>query len=170
LISKILIKTILFAPEAELAFFASVSGDNRNAYRTVFGKHQTAISYLKVGEEQKAVDILEKLVSEGQYKADALFMKGSLGIANMRLGERQNCVKSHTSESCVIPIVNTGIHQIKTGSKRAIEIYSEILEKDPNDYESRWLINIAYMTLGGISNECSKKVAYTRADTRSYGS
>lgn len=118
-----------FCPEAELAFFASVSADNRNAYRASVAQHQSAISYLKIGEEQKAVNILEKLVEDGQLDTDALFVKASLGIANMRLGERQNCVKNHTSESCVLPIVNTGVHQIRTGSKRAIEIYSEILEK-----------------------------------------
>ena len=137
-----------FCPEAELAFFASVSGNNENPYRSYVTKHQTAISYLKAGEEQKAVNILEELALIEEYKTDINFMKGSLGIANMRLGERQNCVRNHTSESCVIPIVNTGIHQIKTGSRRAIEVYADILKNDSEHYESRWLMNIAYMTLG----------------------
>ncbi|WP_254561919.1 CRTAC1 family protein [Dyadobacter diqingensis] len=139
-----------FCPEAELAFYASVNSNNIDAYRGFVMKHQSAIAYLKMGEEQKAVDILEKIVplAEYQFTTYAELVKGSLGIANMRLGERQNCVRNHTSESCLIPIVNTGIHTIRTGSNRAIEVYSNILKKNPEDYEARWLLNIAYMTLG----------------------
>ena len=47
----------------------------------------------------------------------------------------------------VFPIKGKAIHTDQTGSKGAIEIYKKILESYPNDYQSRWLINIAYMTL-----------------------
>jgi len=36
----------------------------------------------------------------------------------------------------------------KTGSEKAIEIYKALLAEDANDLESRWLMNIAYMTVG----------------------
>lgn len=139
-----------FCPEAELAFYASVNNGNIDANRSFVMQHQSAIAYLKMGEEQKAVDILEKItpLTDFQFASYAELTRGSLAIANMRLGERQNCVKGHTSESCLLPIVNTGIHTIRTGSTRGIEVYSAILKKNPEDYEARWLLNIAYMTLG----------------------
>jgi hypothetical protein len=40
------------------------------------------------------------------------------------------------------------VHQNRSGSERAIALYEQILKRDPNDLESRWLLNIAYMTLG----------------------
>ncbi len=143
-------KTNTFCPEAELAFFASVSDQNQIPYRSFKREYFTAISYLKVGDESKAVDIFERIssLSKVSFPADYREIMYRQGIANIRLGERQNCVNNHTGESCVIPIVNTGIHTLRGGSLRAIEIYSELLKSDPKDYESRWLLNIAYMTLG----------------------
>jgi hypothetical protein len=110
-------KTNPFCPEAEIAFYASSNGLDQNIRRSNVAKHQLAMAYLKAGEEQKAVEILEKLIPKatGQFPTEGNFMRGSLAIANMRLGERQNCVRNHTSESCVIPIVNTGVHTIQTG-------------------------------------------------------
>jgi hypothetical protein len=64
------------------------------------------------------------------------------------MGERQNCISNHSAESCILPIKNAGVHQNKTGSQKAIEIYAKLLEQNPKDYESMWLLNIAYMTLG----------------------
>lgn len=139
-----------FCPEAELAFFDSVSKDNSDPYRRFVSEYYKANAYLKVGVETKAVAILEKLVPEAiqKYQSDIYPMMSSLGIAHLRLAERQNCVRNHTAESCIIPIMNSGVHRIQTGSRQAIKVYEIILDKYPADYESRWLLNMAYMTLG----------------------
>ena len=47
-----------------------------------------------------------------------------------------------------MPIQAAGIHQNVTGSRKAIEVYSSLMVQHPDDYQSRWLLNIAYMTLG----------------------
>ncbi|MDP9081192.1 MAG: CRTAC1 family protein, partial [Bacteroidota bacterium] len=39
-------------------------------------------------------------------------------------------------------------HMDKSGSEQAIVLYEKILKENPDDYESRWLLNIAYMTIG----------------------
>ncbi|HEX6180461.1 MAG TPA: CRTAC1 family protein, partial [Chitinophagaceae bacterium] len=65
------------------------------------------------------------------------------------LGERTNCFHNHTAESCIFPISVAGRHNDKTGSEKAIELYKQLLTDDPSDLESRWLINVAYMTIGG---------------------
>src|SRR5690606_11315269 len=41
-----------------------------------------------------------------------------------------------------------GVHEDRSGSQLAIEAYTEVLRNNPADLESRWLLNIAYMTLG----------------------
>jgi hypothetical protein len=140
-----------FYPEAELVFFDSMVAVTKNdPYRNFISEYYKANSYLKVGEETKAVSLLEKLLpmALNDLRGDVDKTMNSLAIANLRLAERQNCVNNHSAESCIIPIVNSGVHKIKTGSRRAIEVYQAILARNANDYEAQWLLNMAYMTIG----------------------
>jgi hypothetical protein len=71
-----------------------------------------------------------------------------LAIAYMRLGEQENCLGKNNSESCILPIQGEGIYDLTRGPKTAISLYKSILETEPTDMETIWLLNIAYMTLG----------------------
>jgi tetratricopeptide (TPR) repeat protein len=71
-----------------------------------------------------------------------------LAVAYLRLGERQNCVENHTSASCIVPLAKEGWHSLPLGSQSAIQLYERILQVAPDDLQSRYLLNIAYMTLG----------------------
>jgi hypothetical protein len=75
-----------------------------------------------------------------------------LGVAYMRLGETENCCAANTPESCILPIRGAGIHKNSTGSRRAIGLFKKVLRMAPSNsprhFEARWLLNIAYMTLG----------------------
>lgn len=99
------------------------------------------------GKEQEAVNAFEKALAKIDYTTDDRLYTDA-AMAYMRLGERSNCVLNHTGSSCIFPIKDHGVHNIKTGSTKAIEIYRAALAINPNDLESRWLVNIAYMTLG----------------------
>lgn len=107
---------------------------------------------LKAGREQESVNVYESVINKLtlQQRKAAL---SDIAIAYMRLGERTNCMLNHNGSSCIFPIKDGGVHKIQTGSHKAIEIYKEILKNDPNDYESKWLLNIAYMTLGGYPQD-----------------
>ncbi|MGH9630613.1 MAG: FG-GAP repeat domain-containing protein, partial [Bryobacteraceae bacterium] len=69
-------------------------------------------------------------------------------LAFLRLGEQENCVLHQGIESCLMPIRNSGVHQRRRGSMEAIKGLREALEEAPDDLLARWLLNIAYMTLG----------------------
>ena len=71
-----------------------------------------------------------------------------LAIAYLRLGENENCVNCHTSESCLFPIQGSGVHVKREGSSQAVIYLEELLETNPDDASARWLLNVAYMTLG----------------------
>lgn len=71
-----------------------------------------------------------------------------LAVSYLRSGELQNCVVNHTSQSCILPIQKEGQHKIRTGSENAIRTYLSILQTTPDDLNSRWLLNVAAMTLG----------------------
>ena len=70
----------------------------------------------------------------------------------MRMGETQNCCLRHTPESCILPIQGSGIYQVQDASKRAIECFTRVLHAvsadEPLHLRTRWLLNIAYMTIG----------------------
>jgi hypothetical protein len=69
-------------------------------------------------------------------------------ICYLRIGEQQNCLDQHNAESCLFPIRGAGVHTLQTGSRGAIGVLTEILQKSPGDLSARWLLNIAYMTIG----------------------
>ena len=71
-----------------------------------------------------------------------------LALAYLRLGERNNCLAHHNHSSCIFPIQGAGIYTDPYLTQKSIQLYQSILRGDPSDLESRWLLNLAYMTLG----------------------
>ncbi|HVQ30268.1 MAG TPA: hypothetical protein VMV21_11845, partial [Vicinamibacteria bacterium] len=71
-----------------------------------------------------------------------------LGVLNLRLGELQNCLHDKNAERCIFPIRGPGQHDEPTGSEGAVRWFERRLRDEPNDLEVRWLLNVAYMTLG----------------------
>src|SRR5213594_308103 len=75
-------------------------------------------------------------------------IRHNLAIGYLRLGEQENCLTNHTIDSCLMPIQAAGVHKIQRGSRRAAELLTEQLNEFPDDLKARWLLNLAYMTLG----------------------
>ncbi len=69
-------------------------------------------------------------------------------ICYVRMGENDNCLTNQNAESCVFPIRAKGVHHLERGSRGAIAVLNELLEKYPGCLKARWLLNIVYMTLG----------------------
>jgi len=81
-----------------------------------------------------------------------------LALAYLRLGEQENCQNAHTAFSCILPLQEPGQHTLKNGSEKAIELYEVLLSKFPEEHQ-KWLLNLAYMTLGKYPNEVPKAYA-----------
>ena len=71
-----------------------------------------------------------------------------LGIIALRRGEIDNCVVCVGPSSCIFPIAPEAVHQQQAGSREAIEYFTAYLAERPGDLRVRWLLNLAYMTLG----------------------
>jgi hypothetical protein len=69
-------------------------------------------------------------------------------MCHLRAGETANCLVNHNADSCLFPIQGGGVHQLPEGSRAAVTVLTELLTKFPGDMRARWLLNIAYMTLG----------------------
>lgn len=81
----------------------------------------------------------------------------SLAIAYLRLGEQENCNDMHGQMSCIFPIKGSGVHMRKRGAEGAVREYTTLLEANPKDDLSRWLLNIAYMQLGRYPAQVPKQ-------------
>lgn len=72
----------------------------------------------------------------------------ALGVAHLRRGEVENCALNHNAEMCILPLSVAAQHKQPSGSENAIEYFERYLLQNPNNLETRWLLNVAYMTLG----------------------
>jgi hypothetical protein len=139
-----------FYPSAALAFYDSLLKTSSSTYmveKILLFKSQTL---LKMGREKEASEILESLIRSGIDRSSRMntALYENLAISYLRLGERNNCIRNHSASSCIFPIQGKGIYTDPYATQKAIQIYENILQKDSNDLQSRWLLNIAYMTIG----------------------
>ncbi len=105
---------------------------------------------LRAGQTQAAIDEFRQLQPEIEQRQVRLqpSLDLLLGTAYMRLGEQVNCLEGHATASCLFPIGPDGVHADPQGSRMAINHFAAVLEQNPSDLTARWLLNIAYMTLG----------------------
>jgi hypothetical protein len=71
-----------------------------------------------------------------------------IALAWLRLGERQNCVANHNTESCILPLSAAARHVDRRGSEKAIAELEPMLRSGRDDLVALWLLNLAHMTLG----------------------
>ena len=105
-----------------------------------------------------------------------------LGIAWLRLAETQNCAQHPNPDACILPLREGAVHTRQAPSRQAIAAFTEVLERSPipegaapavgarnwtadrspqsppdsaaqQHLAARWLLNIAYMTVGGYPDE-----------------
>ena len=109
---------------------------------------------LMVGENELAVESLTRAFDllpqlQGKVtKADFVSISLELSVAYLRVAEMENCVACCNGESCLFPITSAARHQSERGSRGAIKCLTGLLSQIPNELRARWLLNLAYMTLG----------------------
>ena len=117
---------------------------------------------LKAGEIQTCINEIENLIIRQQLTYQDLITKDLLpiidllAISYLRLGEVNNCQNNHNSYSCILPLKDQAFHIDVNGSKKAMEIYTQIYEKFPND-NYKWLLNLAHMTIGEHPNNVPER-------------
>jgi len=117
------------------------------------GRSVDAITQFELLYTEQAERIGNRVRGMDKAKRDELiegmiYFEKFLAISHLRKGEQENCIENHSPESCIFPLQEGGIHQIRSGSESAKIYYTKLLKNDSTDLESRWLLNIAYMTLG----------------------
>ena len=145
-----------FEPEAKMVYMDSLLRlEHSTPSQVKFCNFLKSRILLEVGEEGLAIELLEKLIAQ-QTNFD-VNLERSLALAHLRNAERTNCISDHASMSCILPIRGIGIHRDISGSSNAIKIYERILSREPGDLESKWLLNLAYQTIGKYPGDVPKE-------------
>ncbi|HTW80429.1 MAG TPA: FG-GAP-like repeat-containing protein [Terracidiphilus sp.] len=146
----------------------------KESYARSIERLTTALAILKPGGAYSASDILQghmdlaQLLSyqgrmaesikelETAYRIAQTIAPGkvpnleeTIGVAYLHLSEMENGVYLHPSDLDIFPPLNPKASYKKTyNSKLAIEYFTKYLAHIPDDVEVKWLLNLAYMTLG----------------------
>lgn len=140
---------------AELAALPAATPDNLRWVMLM----RVAEEELRLGNEEDAIARYQEardLLVRTRLPVDPDWLPANLyrlGIAFLRWGETQNCAINPSAASCILPLRGDAIHQLPDGSRQAISAFSEVLARtDPDSMihlRARWLLNVAYMTIGG---------------------
>jgi tetratricopeptide (TPR) repeat protein len=80
-------------------------------------------------------------------------MQEALGIAHLHRSQMENNIFRVPAERCLLPMRPGSAYGKTSDSEKAVEYFSKYLAQRPNELEVRWLLNIAYMTLGGYPDK-----------------
>ena len=140
----------LAALEAELAALQQSSAPPGLPAATLHYKIATLHMY--EGRFDEAAAGIEQALSIGKplgiATSETDYLTALLGIIALRRGEIENCIQCLGPSSCIFPISPEAVHTRPQGSRQAIEHFTDYLEKVPGDVRIRWVLNLAYMTLG----------------------
>jgi hypothetical protein len=146
-----------FAAAAKIANCDYILAVNKDMNVQLTNRAQKAVFLLEYGEEQQAVQILEELRTMLESSKEGLsVILPHLGTAYLRLAERNNCVNGHSEDACIMPIQGKGIHKDPSAARKATAVFETLLQYDAQNLDARWLLNIAYMTLGEYPGKVPK--------------
>ena len=130
--------------------------------KEVRARHELAIYLLQSGNSAAAVEEARKLrawLPTSGLKVPPEFDRQVIelqAIASLRMGEQQNCLKNHNAQSCVYPIRGGGVHSDREGAEGAAKLWTELMQQGRATLIDRWLLNIAWMALGGAPPDAPK--------------
>ncbi|GLC25759.1 CRTAC1 family protein [Roseisolibacter agri] len=117
-------------------------------------RHRMADELLRAGETREAITELESLMRDAGDTGDDVTprrkpVRDLLAIAYLRLGEQENCRANPAANVCILPLAGGARHVQQEGARGAIARYAQLLRHFPDDLGSRWLLNVAWMAVGG---------------------
>jgi hypothetical protein len=129
--------------------------------RRMHDHYTLAQLYSYQGEIENAIvhfkAVYDLAASAGAQDEFQVALEKILGIAHLRRGEVDNCLGHHNVHMCVFPLCSEAQHKFTSGSDAAIQHFLKYLDNNPDDLEEKWLLNLAYMTVGKYPAEVPRK-------------
>ncbi len=116
-------------------------------------REQLAKEMLYSGDNEGAIRQLEEVRRRWQKSNETMppAARADLGqwlaTAYLRLGEMENCAHMHGQKACLFPLQPSAAHTMTRGAEGAVRELTALLEADPHNAQSQWLLNVAYMQL-----------------------
>ena len=134
----------LFAPESKNVLGELKYGQLLNALYS-YGE-----LYSYQGDMKNAMAQYEKAyrIAAEKYPFGLQTMNETMGVAYLHKSEIENGVYRTPGDRCLLPMSPANAFPNKEDSRKAIEYFLKYLENKPDDLEVRWLLNLAYMTIG----------------------
>jgi hypothetical protein len=142
-------------PTLEELEFLRRPGRGSDATDLILTHHDLGQLWGYLGRMDKSIPELEaayriaiEAPREVRYQNAQAYLEAVLGVIHLRRGELENCVHDKNASRCIFPIRGPGEHVQAAGSEAAIDYFLRHLRRQPDNLEVRWLLNVAYMTLG----------------------
>jgi hypothetical protein len=122
---------------------------------------------IKAGDTRAGIDELKALMRDAGESEDSITawrkpVFDLLAIGYLRLGEQENCLDNPAANRCILPLEGGATHTKQEGAREAIRRYTQILHFFPDDYGSRYLLNIAWLAVGGWPDSVPKRYLMPR--------
>ena len=113
---------------------------------------QLALSLLEEGRAKESTETVDQLMEVLKDVPAILERNPQIfavhALSYLRLSEVENCISRHNAECCLFPLAGGGVHTVKDPANTARQSYLEYLERRPNDYAVKWLLNLTAMAIG----------------------
>lgn len=96
-------------------------------------------------------------IAVSDMPAVILQLEETLGVAYLHQSEMENGVYHAPGERCLLPMRPGQAYAKTSGSEKAIEHFLRYLDQNPDELEVKWLLNLAYMTLGAYPDKVPQK-------------
>ncbi|MBK7335594.1 MAG: VCBS repeat-containing protein [Saprospirales bacterium] len=165
-------KVPYFFNAARAEYYSQLADQATDPLQRISHRMNFGYELLSAGENEQSIIVLESLLEEVQKipeatEDDLQSIKRLIALNYFRLGEQNNCIAQPNAESCIFPISEKGVYAIKTATERAIQLFEEMLQSKPDNYESIWMLNIAYMSLGRYPRDVPAKWLLPESSFRS---
>jgi hypothetical protein len=121
-----------------------------------------ALAQLKayMGDMDSAIHewTIQYQIAQSSLPDSVTYMQETLGVAYLHKSEMENGVYRDSGTQDIFPPLQPGAHYKKQeDSKLAVQYLLQSLDRAPNDLAVRWLLNLAYMTLGEYPDKVPPK-------------
>jgi tetratricopeptide (TPR) repeat protein len=124
--------------------------DNQTPDDRIKMNYTAAQLYAFQGQMGKAIEHWEAAYKIVQSSSPRLIlpMKETLGVAYLHKSEMENDIYQTPGDRCILSPNPTKSYSKPQDSEKAVQYFLEYLDQKPDELEVKWLLNLAYMTLG----------------------
>ena len=113
-------------------------------------RYALANLYAYEGEMDKSIEQWQTAyeIAQAQLPGAMPELEEVLGIASLHKSEMDNDIYRHPGDQCIFPPHANRSFAKPASSEKAIEYLLKYLQRKPDALDVRWILNLAYMTLG----------------------